>query len=43
LIPAGTGLRVFDRLYVTSKEAHDAAQARRDEIEEMEEMQEGIE
>ena len=42
LIPAGTGLRVFDRLYVTSKEAHDAAQARRDEIEEMEEM-EGVE
>jgi len=42
-IPAGTGLPIFTRLYVTSKEAHDAAQARRDEIEEVKEMEKNME
>ena len=37
-IPAGTGLRRYDRLYVTTREAHDAMQARREQLEEVEEM-----
>jgi DNA-directed RNA polymerase subunit beta' len=35
-IPAGTGLREYDRLFVTTKEAQDAWEARRAEMEEME-------
>ncbi len=37
-IPAGTGLRVYDKIRVLSKEAYDAQQARRAHFEEVEEM-----
>ena len=33
-IPAGTGLRQFKRLYVSSQEAYEAAQARKEQLEE---------
>ena len=36
-IPAGTGLRKYDRLFVTTKEAQEAWEARRAELEEIEE------
>ncbi|MEL6636768.1 MAG: DNA-directed RNA polymerase subunit beta' [Bacteroidota bacterium] len=35
-IPAGTGLRQFKRLYVSSQEAYEAAQARKEQLEEVE-------
>ncbi|MEO0723655.1 MAG: DNA-directed RNA polymerase subunit beta' [Bacteroidota bacterium] len=35
-IPAGTGMREYDRLFVTTKEAQDAWEARRAEMEELE-------
>ncbi len=35
-IPAGTGLRSFKRLYVSSEEAYQAAQARKEQLEEVE-------
>ena len=38
-IPAGTGLREYQRLYVSSMEAYQAAQARKEQLEEMEEME----
>ena len=38
-IPAGTGLREFNRIYVTSREAHEAAQARKEQLEEVEGME----
>ena len=37
-IPAGTGLPQFNRLFVSSKEAYENAQARREELEEVEEL-----
>ena len=37
-IPAGTGLRIYDKIKVMSKEAHEASQARRAHFEEVEEM-----
>ena len=35
-IPAGTGLREYNRLFVTTKEAREAWETRRAEMEEME-------
>ncbi|MCR9288022.1 MAG: DNA-directed RNA polymerase subunit beta' [Bacteroidetes bacterium] len=38
-IPAGTGLRKFDKLWVTTKEVHDSNRERRALLEEMEEFE----
>ncbi|MEM9820665.1 MAG: hypothetical protein AAF985_06315, partial [Bacteroidota bacterium] len=38
-IPAGTGLPTFERLFVSSKEAYENSQARRAELEEVEEIE----
>ncbi len=37
-IPAGTGMREFNNLFVTSREAYESAQARRQQLEEVEEV-----